>query len=139
MRGRTALMLFAGVAAAATAVAVYMGALSGACDGSIIASSSSPDGQHRAVLFERDCGATSASTSQVSIVANGEALGSSAANAFVADSNHQALRATAWGGPDTRLSWIAPATLEIHYDRGARVFLHETPVKGIAIRYVPDL
>src|SRR5689334_1844736 len=65
----------------------------------------SPDGTLEAVLFQRDCGATTDFSTQVSIVPTGERLADQGGNAFVADANHDRAPRAAWGGPHASISW----------------------------------
>jgi hypothetical protein len=88
----------------------------------------SPDGAMQALVFERDCGATTATSTQVSVIPREAELSNEAGNAFVIA--HE---------PPIKPVWKAPRTLEIHYRNSERVFLRERKIGGVAIRYVPDL
>jgi hypothetical protein len=125
------------VAAMAAADALYMGALSNACGSSAAQSFSSPDGRHRAVLFERDCGATTGVTSQVSVVAADEDLADAPGNTFVADLKGNG-PAGQWGGPVVKIRWLANTALEIRYHHTARTFVKAASAGTIQIRYVVD-
>jgi hypothetical protein len=50
----------------------------------------SPDGKIEAVVFERDCGATTDFSTQISILPKGASVQSGAGNALTADTNHGA-------------------------------------------------
>src|SRR6266508_912458 len=48
----------------------------------------SPSGKHHAVVFQRDCGATTGFSVQVSVLPAGKRLENQGGNAFVADDGH---------------------------------------------------
>ena len=58
---------------------------SGLCENTVIQSRISPDGKRKIVLFERNCGATTGFTSQISILTANRSLGSNTGNIFIAD------------------------------------------------------
>jgi hypothetical protein len=95
----------------------------------------SPDGIHAAVVFERNCGATTGFSTQVSIVSSRDSLSSEPGNIFIADTDHGAAPAAAWGGPDVQIQWGSNTQLTVSYHRGARVFRRATSHSGIEILY----
>lgn len=104
------------------------------CDNSIIGRVASPDGAREAVLFQRNCGATTGLSSQISILRRGEQP-NGAGTAFIADTDHGRAAAAGWGGPWAELSWRSPTLLAVRYDRRARIFRSEASVRGVTIRY----
>jgi hypothetical protein len=97
----------------------------------------SSDGRHTAVLFERDCGATTGFSTQVSVFEDSiwpRATGGG--NAFVADAGHRDLAPTSWGGPWADMRWLDESTLEIRYDARSRAFLVSDQVEDVRIRAV---
>jgi hypothetical protein len=94
----------------------------------------SPDGAREAVVFARDCGATTSTSTQVSIVRAGKRLGG-AGNALVADSNHGAARSDAQDVLDLGLEWLSPRALRISSPPGARIFIHNERAGGVDITY----
>ena len=103
---------------ALVALAVFSTGCAGTCENTAIQTATAPNGQRTAVLFERNCGATTDFTTQVSVVAAGtEASGKG--NVFVADGGDHA---APWGGPWAEISWISPTRLLVRYDASARVF-----------------
>ena len=70
----------------------------------------SPDGLLDAVMFERDCGATTSVSTQVSIVQAGRQLRNEGGNLFVSS------------GPVVSIGWQAPRTLLISQNPGPQVF-----------------
>lgn len=58
----------------------------------------SPDGQREAVMFQRDCGATTGYSTQISVLDHGETQ-VGGGNAFRADDNHGVAAVGEWQGP----------------------------------------
>ena len=85
-------------------------------------------------MFQRDCGATTGFSTQVSVVAQGEQP-SGSGNAFRADDDHGAAAAGTWGGPWAEIRWLAPDQLLIRYAAKSRLFEQEDEVSGIRISY----
>jgi hypothetical protein len=90
----------------------------------------SPDGQWKYVSFDRNCGATTRSNLQVSILPASRSLPSGAANAFIADDNHGATRFVA------QPEWVNAHKLRIEYSPKARIFKRESKVGPINVEYV---
>ena len=82
----------------------------------------SPDGQWKYVSFDRNCGATTGSNLQISVLPVSESLSNGAANAFIADDNHGATRFVA------QPEWISAHKLRVSYSSKARVFKKEAMV-----------
>src|SRR5690242_16830620 len=87
-------------------MSVLLGACSDPCANTVVSKVDSPDGAHSAVLFQRDCGATTGLSTQISIVDNGETP-SGSGNTFRADDDHGAARAGDWGGSWASVRWLA--------------------------------
>src|SRR5258708_1905794 len=92
----------------------------------------SPDGQWKYVSFDRNCGATTGSNLQVSVLPASESLPNGAANAFIADNNHGATRFVA------QSEWTSATKLRITYSPKARIFKRESRVGSIDIEYVAE-
>jgi hypothetical protein len=92
----------------------------------------SPDGQWKYVSFDRNCGATTGSNLQISVLPVSKALSSGAANAFISDDNHGATRFVA------QPEWLSGRRLRIVYSSKARVFKKEAKVGPIDIEYVQE-
>ena len=86
-----------------------------------------------AVLFDRDCGATTGSTTQVSLAENDQTP-SDKGNVFIADGG---TKAATWGGPWADVSWVGPKHLLIRYDATARVFAQSKTVGDTQVSYQP--
>jgi len=106
----------------------------GLCTNEEIARFPSPDGMLEAVLFERNCGASTDFSTQVTIVRAGFSMTNQAGDAFVADANHGSAKRAWWGGPAVELRWLDSNTLLIRYDEAARVIASP---KAVVVSTVP--
>jgi hypothetical protein len=84
----------------------------------------SPDGRYEAIVFERDCGATTAESLEISMVQAGSRLGSGPGN--ILRLVHPA---------DLRVEWLAPDRLSVSHAAGAQVGAKETAYKDVIIEY----
>jgi hypothetical protein len=84
------------------------------------------------VSFDRNCGATTGSNLQISVLPVSKALSTGAANAFIADDNHGATRFVA------QPEWMSARRLRMVYSSKARVFKKEAKVGLIDIEYVQE-
>lgn len=106
------------------------------CTNMAISRLNAPDGRHSAVMFQRDCGATTGFSTQISVLKQGdEPLGSG--NVFRADTNHGAAAAGDWGGPWAEMTWLTPDHLLIRHAARSRLFEREDEVSGVRISYQP--
>jgi hypothetical protein len=106
------------------------------CRNSIISSKEAPDAQHTAVLFQRDCGATTGFSSQISVLNAGKQP-SGSGNIFVADADHGAAQAASWGGPWVEFVWLSSSRLLARYDSKARVFHRSEAISSVQISFEP--
>jgi hypothetical protein len=100
----------------------------------LVSRSDSPSGKYSAVIFQRDCGATTSFSTQISILKPGD-LPSGRGNTFRADDDHGAAPAGRWGGPWAELSWLAPDHLLIRYGTKSRIFKRAENVGDVKISY----
>lgn len=119
---------------AAVALSACLGACSDTCRNTAISTKLAPTGAQKAVLFERDCGSTTGSSSQVSVTQS-PAVITASGNAFVADTGHGNSKAAEWGGPWVEMRWLSPQRLLIRYDKAARVFTRADRVAGVSVSY----
>jgi len=94
---------------------------------------SSPDGRLDAVLFERNCGATTGFSSQVSVLPARAVLNPLFGNALVVDDNEGAAPVADWGGPDVEMRWDGVRTLRLRHHSAARVFHATDQVEGATV------
>lgn len=121
---------------AVLALCVAWGGCDDACTTQVVTRLASPDGEREAVMFQRDCGATSGFSTQISIVDAGEAPAGSG-NTFRADDNHGAASTGAWGGPLAEVAWLASDRLRVRYADQARIFAQSDAVAGVSVSYEP--
>ena len=111
----------------------------GLCGDEIINQISSPEGDFNAIIFERDCGATTSFSTHVALMPNNKPSSSTVRNrkrsVVVADCNHNAAPQGPGGGPEMRLRWLSNKKLEIQYHKLARIINAESMSKGISIQY----
>ncbi len=117
-------------------LAPILAGCSDGCGNTVLATQDSPDGQHSAVLFERNCGATTPFATHISVLRKDERL-SGAGNTFTADANHGAASTGVWGGPWATMAWLSPNKLVVRYADGSRSFRREGEVDGVQISYEP--
>jgi hypothetical protein len=106
------------------------------CGNSPIARLPSPSGRMEAIVFTRDCGATTDFSTQVSLVKSGASLPTAGANLFSSDANHGKASRGPGGGPNVTVRWLSDDMLEVSYQSGTRVFRREPSLDGIRVQYV---
>lgn len=93
------------------------------CENEVVQTTSSPSGRKQAVVFVRDCGATTGLSTQVSIVAGGvKVIG--AGNALVVE-----------GRPSIQVRWLTDSAVSLSRLGPGRIFKQESEVYGTSIRY----
>jgi len=97
------------------------------CGNDVLQIVASPDKQVKAVIFERDCGATTGFSTQVSVLASGAKLPNDAGNVFSAETGHHGKIAPSGpgGGPVINALWKNNQTLVVTHHPDAQVFGHE--------------
>jgi hypothetical protein len=105
------------------------------CANEMLEAVKSPDGNLQAVIFRRDCGATTDYSTQVSIISANTKLPNKSGNVFVADTDHGKAPEQEGGGPKVKAEWLDNKSLRISYDLRDRVFLEEEKQSGISISY----
>ncbi|NCQ48226.1 MAG: hypothetical protein GW800_05015 [Sphingomonadales bacterium] len=116
------------------AACLALGACSDSCSNEVVTRIISPDGQREAVMFQRDCGATTGFSTQISVLESGDPL-SGGGNTFRADDDHGAARIGAWGGSWAEMNWLSTDQLLIRYAANSRLFEQDTDVSGVEIIY----
>lgn len=107
------------------------------CGNSPLLEVPSPSGDWKVVVFERNCGATTGFSTQVSVIKAGTSLPNEGGNLFVADTNHNAAPSGPGGGPAVRVTWVAPSNIRIEHHPLARLIKAQPSYSGIRIDYVP--
>lgn len=99
----------------------------------------SPKNGLKAIVFERESGASSGFNTQISVLSAVGKLPDASGNVFAADTNRS--EAPAWNrqenrnGPEVKVRWISENEIEISYDKRARVFVAENKVGDVVITY----
>ncbi len=119
---------------ATVAVGLYFYIGSG-CRNEVIAEAASPDHHFKAVVFQRDCGATTGFSTQVSVVKASAGFGNSAGNVFTSDTNRGSAPSGQGGGPEVKIRWRSPGLLVVSYHSAARVFKAEQEVGSVKVKY----
>lgn len=120
--------------AVAVAALISLSACGDPCNHTVVTRTVAPDGRRSAVMFQRDCGATTGFSTQISIVEPG-AASSGAGNVFRADDDHGAASAGTWGGSWAEMQWLAPNHPLIRYAERSRIFAQESEMPGVHISY----
>lgn len=104
------------------------------CGNKIISEIPSPDLKLKAVIFTRNCGATTGFSTQVSLIPITENLSNTGGNILTTSSNG---KAPIWkhGGIPVEVNWESKERLKISYHRGAETFTKEVNFQGITIIY----
>lgn len=113
-------------------IATAFSGCSDTCQNRTVSRAEAPSGGLKAVLFQRDCGATTGFSSQVSVT-DADDVPTGGGNVFVADTDQGTASATTWGGPWVEMRWLSPGNLLIRYDARARVFTQNESVAGCGL------
>jgi hypothetical protein len=85
----------------------------------------SPSGRLKAVVFNRDCGATTGFSTQVSIIPSSESLPGEGGNTIVLD-----------GTVPLKIEWRSDSMLHLSGIGAARIFLQPNSAAGVSVSYV---
>jgi hypothetical protein len=114
------------------------GASSALCSNSVLSETLSPGAELKAIVFTRNCGATTAFSTPVSFLpTSATLLARDSGNLFIADTDHGAVPAGPGGGPDVQVEWVGRNRLRVRHDHRARIFKAEQTVAGVRIEYRP--
>jgi hypothetical protein len=106
------------------------------CDYAILSETKSPDGNLKAVLFQRGCGSNPIdSSTQISILSSSASSPSGRGNVFVASDENHAMPASAKKTIEIKVNWESSSSLVISYPKNAQVILKKSSVAGVAINY----
>ena len=107
------------------------------CENQVLSRASSPDGAKDAIVFVRDCGATTSYSTQVSVVPKGtpflttptEWSSTPSGNALIVSGGDRKSPAT------VEVEWAGNGRLVIRRDSNAEVFVAEASVLSVALEY----
>ncbi len=128
------LLTAAHVLLAVTCVILQTGC-SDPCGNEVVSETKSPDAKLKVVVFERDCGATTNFSTQISVVRSNQSLPSGGGNLFIGDDNHHAVPLGSKGTMEIKLNWESNSSLSVSYPKDAQVFLKKPTVAGVAVKY----
>ena len=121
----------------AIAVSIFLSRLAdGLCGNSVLFEYPSPNGRLKAVIFERNCGATTGFSTQVSILPIAGAFENEGGNLFSADTDRHRAPSGQGGGPEVRFRWVSDTHAELQHHQFARIFSANANVKGVQVVYV---
>ena len=96
----------------------------GMCGNEVRSTTASPTGKLRAVVFTRDCGATTGFSTQVSILNSGDALPDEPGNVLIAD-----------GTISLVVTWQSDSQVLVSGDLTTRLSKQETEIQRVRIQY----
>jgi hypothetical protein len=105
------------------------------CGNSLLSETVAPGGQLKAVVLERNCGATTDFSTQVSLIEPNTTLPSRGGNVFGATTDRGRSPSGPGGGPDVKAIWVGPTSLRIEHHPMARVLAWSPLVNGVHIQY----
>lgn len=106
------------------------------CGNQVLAQYLSPNNKLKVVTFQRDCGATTSFSTQVSILPSANALENASGNIFVADTNHGAAPAGQNGGPEVQVKWLSDTHLQIQHHSLVRIHRVESEFEGVKVEHL---
>ena len=109
------------------------------CENQIVSEIPNPDKTLKAVIFRRNCGATTDFSTEISVLQISKSLPDHDGNIFTADTNHGRARSAAWGGPEAKVYWETSRKLIIEHQIMARVFKAEKQIDGVVVEYIETL
>jgi len=95
------------------------------CGNEIIQEVPSPSGEKVAYIFNRDCGATTGVSFQLSIMDKGDDLPNKSGNTFVAEG-------------DFTIEWVSEKILSVKYRKSSETYEMDKRVNGIKVEYVSE-
>jgi hypothetical protein len=116
--------LLARTLAVAFSCTAFLGGCGEMCANEPVASVLSPSGANKAVVFTRDCGATTSWSTQVSILRGSEQLPNEAGNTLVVE-----------GKAPVQVTWTSESTVTLRGTSEAKRFKKEGAVNGVSVVY----
>ena len=93
------------------------------CGNQILEKQVSPNGQWQLIKFDRDCGATTGNSIQISILPNNIALGNEAGNTFVSEVD------------SVSMQWIGEKEVLIRYPEYLKTYTKEASIQTVRVSY----
>lgn len=106
------------------------------CGNQIVSETYSPNKKYKAVIFVRDCGATTGYSTQVAIFEHDSQLSNSMwGNVLIASDDYYGEHSNDFGGLDVRAIWKDNQNVTLIFDHKADVDIKETELDGITIKH----
>ncbi|WML26587.1 hypothetical protein [Neobacillus sp. OS1-33] len=93
------------------------------CGNDIVQKSPSPDGDKVAYIFQRDCGATTGTSYQLSLLETDDEFPNKGGNTFVSDNQF-------------RIKWITNDKLRVNYEKSSKTYEMDKSVDWTKIEYI---
>jgi hypothetical protein len=106
--------------------------ITGGCGNETKQEAVSPDGRFRAVVFDRNCGATVDYSREVSVLPASAAVPNGEAPADTGNVLRTARQ------PDVNVRWLDARTLEVRYAARARSPSRGAGIIGVVLQFIPD-
>lgn len=105
------------------------------CGNQLLSEIPSPDQAYKIAVFQRDCGATTGFTTQVSLLKAEEILPNESGNLFGADTNRGKSPIGAGGGPEVKIFWVGLRTIRLSHHKDTRVLWSKTQISEVSAIY----
>ena len=105
------------------------------CGNKVVYEVHPPNRKHEAIVFVRNCGATTDFSTHVSVVREGQSLSHGAGNALVVDGDHGKVKTGSCGQLPVHVAWNGDHSVAIRYPQESRRFLANTRAEGVALTY----
>lgn len=128
--GGTILVAMALAAIPASCGWLWWKAHSPICQNTILSESVSPNGKWKAVIFDRDCGATTRWSTQVTLIRAGRSLPNKGGNVLITNSS-----SGPGGQPMVRVGWESDDIVVIEYKKDLVVLFTIQNYRGVLIRH----
>ncbi|MGY6648315.1 DUF5412 family protein [Wenyingzhuangia sp. IMCC45574] len=105
------------------------------CEQSIVEIKVSPNKLKKAIILEKNCGATSGLSTQLHVLNINENINEKYNPFFSADSDHGKAEITEENIININIDWSDNETLVVEYDKKARVFIKEKAQNEVVVEY----
>jgi len=106
------------------------------CGNQIVTEQVSPNKKYKAVVYVRDCGATTGFSTQVSILRNNKKLrDDESGNVLTLSDHYYGQYKNYYGGAEVKVMWITNNKLLVHFDSKAEAGIKKNKIDGIEVAY----
>ena len=118
------------------ALYLFVQSLPDLCSNVVLDEYPSPNNSLKVVTFQRDCGATTGFSTQISIIPTGSTLKNEGGNIFSANTNHGSAPAGPGGGPEVQINWLSDSHFRIQHHKLVRTLRAEKKAEGVKVEYL---